>query len=116
MSQKLDLKITDGRGRSLTIGTLRKEGDKKYFHKKVTRAKHLMRMFSAYGIQKEAFDKYLRGKDITIVIEEEDTKDTLLSEVKDWEEHASYQNYGHGRQMFLSTKYMKKWEGEDETN
>lgn len=114
MSQELTLKIMDGRGRSVAIGTLRKKSDKKYFHKKVTRSKHLMRMFEAYGIQKEAFNKYLRGKDITIVIEEQDTSDTFLSHVRDWEEHASYQNYGHGRQMFLSIKYMKKWEDDNE--
>jgi len=66
-----------------------------------------MRRVSGYGIQKEAFDKYLRGKKGRITIFEKDTHKMLDATIKMWEEHGSYQNFGFGKQVFLSEKYME---------
>jgi len=68
-----------------------------------------MRLFEGYGIQKEVFDKYLRGRVGKIVINEIDTDVRLDSDIKDWEEKGRLANFGEEKQIFLSVKYMKKY-------
>lgn len=77
------------------------------YYKKVNSVKHKMRLFNGYGIQKEVFDKFLRGKKGEIIIDETDTGARLKSDIKTWEEHSKSANYGEEKQVFLSVKYME---------
>lgn len=101
------IKVTSPKGFTVVIGQLEKNDMGIIFTKKVKRSKHFMRRVSGYGIQKEAFDQYLRGKLGVIEIVETDTKKTLVASIGVWEEHGSHQNFGFGRQVFLSEKYME---------
>ena len=93
---------------TITIGELiRAEDGSLVFTKNVQRKKHFMKVLSGYGIQKEPYDQYLRGKKGRIDIIEKDTGKTLTASISTWDEHSSYQNYGSGRQVFLSEKYME---------
>lgn len=104
---KTPLKIQDPRGFMRTVGFFQEYGEYgNIFFKQVERAKHYMRVLSGYGIQKEVFDK-IKQKVKWIIIFEKDTNNRLLSKIEDWKEHSSAQNYGSGRQIFLSEKYME---------
>jgi hypothetical protein len=91
------------------IGKLKVAKTYRTFLKEVDSTKHKMRLFNAYGIQKDFFDKYLKGKKGKIFIYEIDLNRYLESDIKDWEEHGKYANYGSGRQMFLSLNYFKSF-------
>lgn len=89
------------------IGTIiLQRGKPLIYYKKVNSIKHKMRLFDGYGIQKEVFDKFLRGKKGVIIIDEIDTLARLKSEIKVWEKHGKSANYGEEKQIFLSVKYM----------
>lgn len=104
---KTPLVIKDPRGFNRTVGYFQEYGEYgNIFFKQVERAKHYMRVLSGYGIQKEAYDK-IKQKIKWIIIFEKDTNNRLLSKIEDWKEHSSAQNYGSGRQVFLSEKYME---------
>ena len=104
---KTPLIIRDPKGFNKTVGYFQEYGEYgNIFFKQVTRAKHFMRILSGYGIQKEAYDK-IKQKIKWVIIFEKDTGNRLLSKIEDWKEHSSAQNYGSGRQVFLSEKYMQ---------
>lgn len=91
------------------IGTLiLRRGKPRIYYKKVNSQKHKMRILDGYGIQKEVFDKFLRGKKGKVIIEETDTWTRWEADIKVWEEHGKYANYGEEKQVFLSVKYMEK--------
>ena len=94
------------KGRDILVGELTKKNKKITFTKSVDSRKHKMRIFSGYGIQKDVYDKYLRGKEGRIVFKEKDTGKYLVASIKTWGEHHSGQNFGDGKQIFLSTKFM----------
>jgi len=88
------------------IGSLEKTKSGLVYRKKVKRSKHFMRIVKGYGIQKEVFDKYLRGKKGRIIIREEDTGEFLVASIKTWTEHSRSGNYGDGKQIFLAERFM----------
>ena len=65
-----------------------------------------MRLVEGYGIQKEVFDEYLRGKKGRIAFKEIDTGRFLIASINTWTEHSKAGNYGDGKQIFLSERYM----------
>ena len=76
------------------------------YEKQVDPDKHFFIKYAGYGIQKSVFDQLLRGKEGTVKIIEIKGS-TLLSKIKDWEEHAKEVNYGtHGPQLVLPKKRM----------
>ena len=89
----------------LFVGTLIERKGYLIFRKKVVRDKHYMKIVKGYGIQKDVFDKYLRGKKGRIEIIERGGK-YLVASIKEWTNHSKYGNYGDGRQVFLSERYM----------
>ena len=76
------------------------------FRKNVKYAKHYMKIVKGYGIQKEIFDKYLRGKKGVIQIKETDTGKFLVASISTWTKHSRTGNYGDGKQIFLSRRFM----------
>ena len=106
--KKVEIMYDNGRYLK-NIGTLYVFSKKRIYYKKVISTKHKMRLFDGYGIQKEVFDKYLRGKNGKIVINEIDTDIRLDSDIKDWEEKGRAANFGEEKQVFFSVKYMKKY-------
>lgn len=101
----LPIQIKDNKGFNKTIGYLQLTKTGRTFYKPVIRAKHFMRVLSGYGIQKEVFDKYLRGKKGRIMIKEKDTGKVLVASIKTWTEHSSSANFGDGKQIFLSERF-----------
>lgn len=100
--------IKDSKGIVRKVGKLFITKSGRIYFKRVNRKKHYMRIVQGYGIQKEVFEKYLRGRKGSVVINETDTGDKLVASIKTWIEHSSAANYGDGKQIFLSEKYMEK--------
>lgn len=69
-------------------------------------SKHFMRVVNGYGIQEIAFEKVVEIgiKHITLVVDSTDV--TWDSTIGDWKEHGKVADYGHGKQRFLSMRYM----------
>ena len=107
----MPIKIKDDKGYLRTVGYLRLGKKGRVFFKPVTRMKngrpyHYLKVVKGYGIQKEVFDKYLRGRKGRIIIKEKDTGRFLVASIKTWTEHSSTANFGAGKQVFLSERFM----------
>ena len=76
-----------------------------FFEKHVDPAKHKLKVFNGYAIQKDAFDAHIRGHRGTICIRETSGK-SYYSEVYQWE-GAETVNYGYGDQLVLPITSMK---------
>lgn len=74
------------------------------FFKKV-QSKHFMRVVNGYGLQYDAFVEFEREGIEKIVVLEENGK-SWMSDTKDWLMHGKIADYGRGKQIFLSMKYM----------
>ena len=75
---------------------------------KTVESKHFMRVVGGYGLQYDAFACF-EGEGITdIEILEHHTDITWQSKAKDWFLHGKIADYGRGKQIFLSLKYMTK--------
>lgn len=75
---------------------------------KTVEEKHFMRVVGGYGLQYDAFACF-EGEGIKgIEVLERHTDITWLSKPKDWFEHGNIADYGRGKQIFLSLKYMKR--------
>lgn len=95
------------KGVKIKVGRLYTKDKKVTFTKTVDSTRHKMRIFDGYGIQKDVYDKHLRGKQGRIIIKERDTGKVLVASIKTWAEHHSGQNFGDGKQIFLTTKYFR---------
>lgn len=67
---------------------------------------HYMRKIKGYGIQDEAFHQ-IENVD-TILIIQKDTGEVFSSTPQTWKEKGKVMDFGHGKQVFLSTSHMKK--------
>ena len=70
-------------------------------------AKHFMRVVQGYGIQEVAFQKILEEGIKKIVLKEKHTKKNWEATTDRWIDKGKVIDYGHGKQRFLSMKYMK---------
>ena len=77
------------------------------FFKKVE-SKHFMRVIGGYGLQYDAFACFEEEGIETIEVLESHTKNIWVSKRQDWFEHGKIADYGRGKQIFLSLKFMKK--------
>jgi len=111
----LPVEIIDNEGNKKIVGRISLVKGGRIFYKSVVRSKHYMQVVKGYGIQKEVFDKYFTDEEGKIVIKEEDTGRILISDVSIWHEHSFTADFGFGKQVFLSERYMKegekKWNG-----
>lgn len=75
---------------------------------KTVEQKHYMVIVGGYGFQYDAFvDFENQGiKDIRML--EHHTKSTWQSKPEDWIANGKIADYGRGKQIFLSLKYMKR--------
>jgi hypothetical protein len=74
--------------------------------KKVT-ANHFMRIVNGYGIQYEALAELSDKKIKTIEVHElEGLRRKWTATVKEWIEKSKTMDFGNGKQVFLSLKYM----------
>lgn len=69
--------------------------------------KHLMRRVDGYGIQLEAMREMQEQGIETIYIHEPDLKWKVS--LSDWKVFGKLMDFGHGKQWFLSRKYMKQY-------
>lgn len=70
--------------------------------------KHFMRVIGGYGLQYDAFACFESEGIARIEVLEKHTGITWQSVPKDWFEHGKISDYGRGKQIFLSLKYMKR--------
>lgn len=76
-----------------------------YLFKQVE-AKHFMRVVDGYGMQYDAFGQLESVGIDRMEILEAHTGNTWQSMVVDWQIHGRIADYGRGKQIFLSLKYM----------
>jgi len=69
-------------------------------------AKHFMRVLQGYGIQEVAFQEILSRGAKYIILKETHTDKRWKADVETWKMHSKVADYGHGKQRFLSLKYM----------
>jgi len=74
------------------------------FVKNVT-AKHYMRIFDGYGIQKTILEN-LQKKGINKILIKTSNNRQLETTVNNWIENGIERDLGHGRQIFLPIKYI----------
>jgi len=70
-------------------------------------SKHYMVLEGGYGMQTTLLDKLIREKVKNIRFTTQKGK-TLDSTIADWVQWGKIKKYGHGRQTFLKTDFMKK--------
>lgn len=83
------------------IGEVVERDSLKVFVKSVNPEKHKLRIFDAYGIQEEVFEKL---KVDTIWIKEPTR--TLSTSYENWKSTGVVRDFGDGKQRFLSVKHM----------
>ena len=67
---------------------------------------HFMRVLNGYGIQEDAYQKLREHGVKKITLIELKTTNSWVSDIVDWEMSGKVADYGHGKQRFLSLKYM----------
>ena len=80
------------------------------FCKKVVKSKHLLRKWDAWGIDKTVMDNLIRNGISKIIIHEKEEDVDYETSVKDFVEKGKEEDFGHGKQMFLSLVNFKKEE------
>lgn len=75
---------------------------------KTVESKHFMRVVGGYGFQYDAFACFKSEGIENIEILERHTGITWLSKPVDWFANGHIADYGRGKQIFLSLKYMHK--------
>lgn len=74
---------------------------------KTVEQKHYMVVVGGYGFQYDAFIDFEKEGITEIQILEHHTGHTWKSKPADWIEHGKIADYGRGKQIFLSMKYMQ---------
>lgn len=69
-------------------------------------AKHFMNVLQGYGIQEVGFSDAISKGVKFIVLKEAHTGKRWKSDIDTWKLHGKVADYGHGKQRFLSMKYM----------
>jgi len=87
------------KGRDVTCGYT--EG-KTYFRD--VKMEHMMLKYFGFGVQAEILERLLKEGIESIVLKTK--KKSFKSELADWVRHGIPDDFGHGRQVFLSMKYM----------
>lgn len=70
--------------------------------------RHFMRTVGGYGFQYDAFACLEQNGIKKIEILEQHTGVTWMSKPSEWLEHGKIADYGRGKQIFLSLKYMAR--------
>lgn len=81
------------------------EGDT--FYREV-KPEHFMRVVGGYGIQSDAFEYLVKSKVFHVLLINSQNPDKFKSRIDDWIIHGKTADYGHGKQRFLSLKFMKR--------
>jgi len=68
---------------------------------------HFMRVVQGYGIQEIAFQEIMKQGVKKIVLKETHTEQRWEADVETWKYRGKVADYGHGKQRFLSLKYMR---------
>lgn len=89
------------KGKTVLIGKI----DNKILYKNV-KPKHFMRIMDGYGIQYQAFVDLQKKVNKICIIEENGQR--WLATWSEWNKNGRVADYGNGKQMFLSLKFMHK--------
>lgn len=74
---------------------------------KTVESQHFMRRVGGYGFQYDAFAMFEQEGITEIEILERHTGNIWLSKPKEWFLHGHIADYGRGKQIFMSLKYMR---------
>lgn len=69
-------------------------------------AKHFMQVLQGYGIQEVVFQEILSMGVKYIILKETHTDKRWKADTETWRLKSKVADYGHGKQRFLSLKYM----------
>jgi len=69
--------------------------------------KHFMRIVNGYGIQEVAFQEIVLSGVKKIILKETKTEQQWEGDIYDWLYNSKIADYGHGKQRFLSLKFMR---------
>lgn len=69
--------------------------------------KHFMRIVQGYGIQEIAFQEAMSKGIKLIVLKETHTEKRWEATVEEWVKNSKIMDFGHGKQRFLSLKFMR---------
>lgn len=94
-----------GRGRKVLVGQV--IGNALLLRKN---AEQRMKKFDAYGIDERAFNEAKKAGIVEIRIHRLDNDQRLKASIETWETKSKTMDYGHGKQLFLSIKYMELYE------
>lgn len=75
---------------------------------KTVEAKHFMRVVGGYGLQYDAFAEFKGAGIKEVQVLEHHTGQTWVSKPDDWFANGKIADYGRGKQIFLSLKYMRR--------
>lgn len=73
---------------------------------RIVKPEHFMRMVQGYGIQEVAFQAVMEKGLQNIMLVESKTGLEWKASVKTWLSQSKVLDYGHGKQRFLSLKFM----------
>lgn len=76
------------------------------FTKPVKKSKHFMRIYDAWGIDLEVFEKALEPPNSRIIINDSEEKRTYKTNALTYRVHGIVRDLGFRPQIFLSTKYF----------
>lgn len=68
---------------------------------------HFMQVVQGYGIQEVVFQEIVRKGLKMVVLKETNTEQRWEADIKTWKYKGRVADYGHGKQRFLSLKYMR---------
>lgn len=68
---------------------------------------HYMQVVGGYGIQEVGFQEALKRQIRWIILKAEWTYMRWKADIETWKIHGRVADYGHGKQRFLSLKYMR---------
>lgn len=90
----------EGKDKMVTCGEI--VGDT-YFRD--VKMEHFMIKLQSFGIQEEVLNRLVKERVRNIVLKTK--KKPFKSTLTDWIYYGKLANFGHGEQVFLSTKYMQ---------
>jgi len=76
----------------------------------VKNKEHLFKKFDAYAIDERCFQDIKKDGITEIRVKRIDIEQRLKASIETWEKNGVVRDFGHGRQIFLSLKYMDSYE------
>ena len=85
------------------------DSDANVYSKGVNKGIHFMKIVDGYGIQEDIYESVVKRQSKVQIFEISAAgRKVLTSSYLDWNTQGKTADYGHGKQRFLSVKYMQE--------